>query len=380
MGSKNTKKTERPEKISDRSDVKHNKSAAQASQHKKGRQTNNSLSSVMDVKDVVEEVASVTPRENGSKYRRITQPLNSSSDEAKMSWLGMYKILEQVKNHPDAWPFLDPVDEDFAPDYYTKISQPMDLEKMEQRVSTKYYHAVTEFISDFDLIVDNCKKYNGSESEYSFMVDSLSEEFRLLVSRYLNPIFEPEPFVSGSDSSDCSSDADLSYRKSKSSVPDAKKRGGLMKLAQAFGGHRSAPKASPPPASTNKVKLKTEDVWDTPDSSEAEQKNRKSTSKSKVKGDKKKVKTKKSPAIGGRNLDALNALAAATEQTLKDMNKWLEDTPKFTEEFSSRSSSPSEAVTAKEFEDLSESVEEKNRTPSERGVVNFDLQVSLEES
>ena len=118
--------------------------------------------------------------------------------------------------------------------------------------------------------------------EYSFMVDSLSEEFRLLVSRYLNPIFEPEPFVSGSDSSDCSSDSDLSYRKSKSSVPDAKKRGGLMKLAQAFGGHRSAPKASPPPASTNKVKLKTEDVWDTPDSSEAEQKNRKSTSKSKV--------------------------------------------------------------------------------------------------
>ena len=90
--------------------------------------------------------------------------LNSSSDEAKMSWLGMYKILEQIKNHPDAWPFLDPVDEDFAPDYYTKISQPMDLEKMEQRVSTKYYHTITEFISDFDLIVDNCKKYNGGES------------------------------------------------------------------------------------------------------------------------------------------------------------------------------------------------------------------------
>lgn len=76
----------------------------------------------------------------------------------------MYKILEQIKNHPDAWPFLDPVDEDFAPDYYTKISQPMDLEKMEQRVSTKYYQSVNEFMSDFDLIVDNCKKYNGPES------------------------------------------------------------------------------------------------------------------------------------------------------------------------------------------------------------------------
>jgi len=112
------------------------------------------------------------------------------------------------------------------------------------------------------------------------MVDSLSEEFRLLVSRYLNPIFEAESFSSGSESSDCSSNSDLSYRKRKSTIPDAKKRGGLMKLAQAFGGHRSTRKSSPSTA-TNKVKLKTEDVWDTPDSSEAEQKSRKSA-KSKV--------------------------------------------------------------------------------------------------
>ena len=87
--------------------------------------------------------------------------MSANTDEAQ---IGMYKILEQIKNHPDAWPFLDPVDEDFAPDYYTKISQPMDLEKMEQRVSTKYYQSVNEFLSDFDLIVDNCKKYNGPES------------------------------------------------------------------------------------------------------------------------------------------------------------------------------------------------------------------------
>lgn len=108
------------------------------------------------------------------------------------------------------------------------------------------------------------------------MVDSLSEEFRLLVSRYLNPIFETESFSSDSESSDCSSNSDLSYQKRKSTIPDAKKRGGLMKLAQAFGGNRSTHKSSPS-AATNKVKLKTEDVWDTPDSSEAEQKNRKSS-------------------------------------------------------------------------------------------------------
>jgi hypothetical protein len=231
--------------------------------------------------------------------------LSANTDEAK---IGMYKILEQIKNHPDAWPFLDPVDEDFAPDYYTKISQPMDLEKMEQRVSTKYYQSVNEFMSDFDLIVDNCKKYNGPESgnettlcertnafvyyftdfslisEYSFMVDSLADEFRMLSSRYLNSVYEPEPMLSGSES-DCSTASDESdHQKRKSGVPDAKKRGGLMKLAQAFSGsgNRSNPKSTTA-AAASKVKLKTEDVWDTPspDSSEAELKMRKAN-KSKV--------------------------------------------------------------------------------------------------
>ena len=74
------------------------------------------------------------------------------------------------KSRTTAWPFLDPVDEDFAPDYYTKISQPMDLEKMEQRVSTKYYQSVNEFMFDFDLIVGNCKKYNGPESGNEMML------------------------------------------------------------------------------------------------------------------------------------------------------------------------------------------------------------------
>ena len=129
-------------------------SASSKTAHKKGRQTNNSLSSVIDT-GVLNQI------ENGmGKFRRTTS-ISATSDEVR---LGMYKILEQIKNHPDAWPFLDPVDEDFAPDYYTKISQPMDLEKMEQRVSTKYYRTVDEFVADFDLIIDNCKKYNGKES------------------------------------------------------------------------------------------------------------------------------------------------------------------------------------------------------------------------
>ena len=125
------------------------------------------------------------------------------------------------------------------------------------------------------------------------MVDSLSDEFRILASRYLNSVYEREPLMSGSDDSDCSSASDeSSHQKRKPGVPDAKKRGGLMKLAQSLsGGNRSGQHkststaaAAAATAAANKVKLKTEDVWDTPspDSSETEVKNRKN-SKSKVK-------------------------------------------------------------------------------------------------
>lgn len=116
------------------------------------------------------------------------------------------------------------------------------------------------------------------------MVDSLSEEFRVLTSRYLNSVYKRESDQSGSES-DCStaSDESLGHGRHKASVPDPKKRGGLMKLAHAFAGSGNRSNSTKSGAAS-KVKLKTEDVYgDTPssDSDEAEMKSRK-PSKSKV--------------------------------------------------------------------------------------------------
>ena len=78
--------------------------------------------------------------------------------------IGLHKILEYLKNHEDAWPFTDPVEEEYAPGYYSIIRKPMDLQKMEEKLDTGEYSSFSTFKADFQLIVDNCYLYNGSHN------------------------------------------------------------------------------------------------------------------------------------------------------------------------------------------------------------------------
>lgn len=78
--------------------------------------------------------------------------------------IGMHKVLEHVKNHDDAWPFMDPVEEDIAPRYYSIIRRPMDLQRMEEKLDSAEYNTFSEFKNDFKLIVNNCRLYNGQNN------------------------------------------------------------------------------------------------------------------------------------------------------------------------------------------------------------------------
>lgn len=76
--------------------------------------------------------------------------------------IGMYKILNKLKDHEDAWPFLEPVDEEIAPSYYRVVKSPMDLQQMEDKLNDGLYETFDQFKHDFQLIIANCKQYNGS--------------------------------------------------------------------------------------------------------------------------------------------------------------------------------------------------------------------------
>lgn len=91
-------------------------------------------------------------------------PVLSCTETEEVLQIGMHKVLEQVKNHKDAWPFMDPVEEDIAPRYYTIIRRPMDLQKMEEKLTDGDYQSFTDFRNDFKLIVNNCRLYNGQNN------------------------------------------------------------------------------------------------------------------------------------------------------------------------------------------------------------------------
>ncbi|XP_035719781.1 protein split ends-like isoform X2 [Vespa mandarinia] len=183
---------------------------------KKGRQTNNSLASavgqiVIHTRDEVENLEKKKGiSSHGDNYVTSNYGYKygySFGIEEEERRVGMHKVLESLKDHVDVWPFIDPVDEEYAPRYYSVVRRPMDLSTMEEKLEGGSYKSISQFKRDFRLIVDNCRQYNGSDNEYTEMAINLKEAFDKAVNRYLE--------------SETSSDEDLSSTRSVSISPSS---------------------------------------------------------------------------------------------------------------------------------------------------------------
>ncbi|KAK9478959.1 histone acetyltransferase [Lipomyces japonicus] len=78
----------------------------------------------------------------------------------------MQHLLNEMTNHPSAWPFAQPVNKDEVSDYYTIIKEPMDLSTMEQRLESDAYQTMEDFLYDARLIYNNCRQYNNETTTY----------------------------------------------------------------------------------------------------------------------------------------------------------------------------------------------------------------------
>ncbi|XP_045690870.1 bromodomain-containing protein 1 isoform X2 [Phyllostomus hastatus] len=75
-------------------------------------------------------------------------------------------VLDQLQDKDPARIFARPVSLKEVPDYLDHIKQPMDFATMRKRLEAQGYRSLLEFEEDFDLIVDNCMRYNAKDTVF----------------------------------------------------------------------------------------------------------------------------------------------------------------------------------------------------------------------
>ncbi|XP_038612101.1 bromodomain-containing protein 1 isoform X1 [Tachyglossus aculeatus] len=73
-------------------------------------------------------------------------------------------VLDQLQEKDSAHIFAQPVNLKEVPDYLDHIKHPMDFSTMRKRLEAQGYRNLNEFEEDFNLIIDNCMKYNAKDT------------------------------------------------------------------------------------------------------------------------------------------------------------------------------------------------------------------------
>ncbi|KAH7836857.1 hypothetical protein Vadar_006524 [Vaccinium darrowii] len=119
-----------------------------------------------------------TPDQWGhSRFKSVNASGDSASNQK--SWTAfMRSLLKAMNDHPDAWPFKEPVDAREVPDYYDIIKDPMDLKTMSKRVESEQYYVTFEmFVADVRRMFANARSYNSPETIYYKCASRLEAHF-----------------------------------------------------------------------------------------------------------------------------------------------------------------------------------------------------------
>ncbi|KAL0112065.1 hypothetical protein PUN28_013352 [Cardiocondyla obscurior] len=106
------------------------------------------------------------------------EPMDPSLDVPDSLFNTLNSVLNSVKKHSTAWPFLEPVDKNDVPDYYDHIKYPMDLKTMQDRLNSGYYVIKKLFIADMSRIFTNCRLYNSPDTDYYRCANALEKYFQ----------------------------------------------------------------------------------------------------------------------------------------------------------------------------------------------------------
>eukprot|EP00898_Chlorokybus_atmophyticus_P004336 jgi/Chlat1/4903/Chrsp31S04819 len=101
------------------------------------------------------------------KYRLVTSSGGDGVPTLQALYAFMASLLKAALEHPDAWPFREPVDKRDVPDYYDIVKDPVDLSKIQARMERHNYYVTLEiFLADFHRMFVNARTYNNPDTIY----------------------------------------------------------------------------------------------------------------------------------------------------------------------------------------------------------------------
>ncbi|KAK1373073.1 Histone acetyltransferase [Heracleum sosnowskyi] len=101
-----------------------------------------------------------------SRFKTVNASADSTANQKSLTGF-MRTLLKAMYDHPDSWPFKEPVDARDVPDYYDIIRDPMDLKTMSKRVESEQYYVTFEmFVADARRMFSNARTYNSPETIY----------------------------------------------------------------------------------------------------------------------------------------------------------------------------------------------------------------------
>jgi len=119
-------------------------------------------------------------RKARSEVQKYAYLYNLMSMGSPIEILNFYlnQITIMLSKEEIALPFLVPVTEQIAPNYFYFIKNPIFFTDLYKKIESFSYKTLAEFFTDIEFIYSNSKTYNGAESPYTIAAQNLVKRFK----------------------------------------------------------------------------------------------------------------------------------------------------------------------------------------------------------
>ncbi|XP_065332811.1 ATPase family AAA domain-containing protein 2-like isoform X1 [Cloeon dipterum] len=141
----------------------------------------------------LEEVLPLAPPPEPKKLTEKEEEALRRTEEHSLRELRIFlrQTLDKLMKLKSFSIFMNPVDEEEAPDYYQIIENPMDMSTIREKIDRHAYNCAEDFLKDIDLISQNCLEYN-SDRQLRAVANNFSDSAKAIIKAEMDTDFEEE--------------------------------------------------------------------------------------------------------------------------------------------------------------------------------------------